>query len=207
VNAIRSQRALRRSLQAAVCALALTAGSPEPASAGGAIYTYVDGNGVTHFTNRPKDKRYVRLEQRSSRIQHFVQAPGRWEYDGLIGLTARTHQVPPALVKAVIAAESDFDPNAVSRAGAQGLMQLMPKTAASLGVEDPLAPDENVDGGVRYLRSMMDRFGDLPLALAAYNAGPTAVVRYGGVPPYRETRDYVTRVLNYYRAYHGDFRR
>ncbi len=207
MNARRSQKALGRGLQAAVCALALTVGSPEPSNAGGAIYTYVDGNGVTHFTNVPGDRRYVPLEQPPSRIQHFLQPPGRWEYDGLIGLTARTHQVPPALVKAVIAAESDFDPNAISRAGAQGLMQLMPGTAASLGVQDPLAPDENVDGGVRYLRSMMDRFGDLPLALAAYNAGPSAVVRYGGVPPYPETRDYVTRVMNYYRAYHGDFRR
>jgi soluble lytic murein transglycosylase-like protein len=86
-------------------------------------------------------------------------------------------------------------------------MQLMPATAQSLGVTDPLRPDENVDGGVRYLRSMIERYGDLPRALAAYNAGPDAVDHFGGVPPYRETRDYVKRVLTYYRAYHGDFGR
>jgi soluble lytic murein transglycosylase-like protein len=108
-------------------------------------------------------------------------------------------------VKAVIAAESNFDPEAVSRAGAQGLMQLMPHTAAKLGVDDPLRPIENVRGGARYLREMLDRYRDLSVALAAYNAGPRAVDRHGGVPPYRETQDYVRRVLTYYRHYHGDF--
>jgi soluble lytic murein transglycosylase len=200
-------RAILRLVVASGCLLAVALSSPAPAGAGGLIYTFVDANGVTHFTNAPHDPRYVPMEVPASRVQTIQQAPARWEYDGLIGLTARAHQVPPALVKAVIAAESDFDPSAVSRKGAQGLMQLMPTTAASLGVSDPLKPDENVDGGVRYLRDMMDRFGDLPLALAAYNAGPAAVNRYGGVPPYRETRDYVARVMNYYRAYHGDFRR
>jgi soluble lytic murein transglycosylase len=134
-------------------------------------------------------------------------APRRWEYDGLIGLTARQHRVQPALVKAVIAAESNFDPYAVSRKGAQGLMQLMPRTAARLGVEDPFHPTENVRGGTLYLRAMLDRYGDLTRALAAYNAGPNAVDRWGGVPPFRETRDYVRRVLTYYRHYDGDFGR
>jgi soluble lytic murein transglycosylase len=109
-------------------------------------------------------------------------------------------------VKAVIAAESNFDPAAVSRRGAQGLMQLMPETAAALGVADPLQPLENVRAGTRYLRLMIDRYGDLERALAAYNAGPTVVDHYGGIPPYPETRDYVQRVLTYYRHYHGDFR-
>jgi soluble lytic murein transglycosylase len=131
--------------------------------------------------------------------------PQRWEYDGLIGLTAREHEIEPALVKAVIAAESNFDPEAVSHKGAQGLMQLMPVTANRLGVEDPLRPTENVRGGTRYLRLMLDRYGDVERAVAAYNAGPAAVDRYGGVPPYPETQDYVRRVLTYYRHYHGDF--
>ena len=109
--------------------------------------------------------------------------------------------------EAVIAAESNFDPDAVSRAGARGLMQLMPETAASMGVENIHYPPDNVRGGTRYLRMMIDRYGDLVRALAAYNAGPKAVDRYGGVPPYRETRDYVRRVLNYYHHYHGDFGR
>jgi len=101
-----------------------------------------------------------------------------------------------------------FNAGAVSRKGAQGLMQLMPRTAASLGVEDALHAGDNVRGGTRYLRLMLDRYGDdLSRALAAYNAGPTAVDRYRGVPPYRETRAYVKRVLTYYRHYHGDFSR
>jgi soluble lytic murein transglycosylase-like protein len=108
-------------------------------------------------------------------------------------------------VKAVIAAESSFDADAVSHAGAQGLMQLMPETARTLGVKDAFRPDENVDGGTRYLRKMIDRYGDWTRALAAYNAGPSAVDQYRGVPPYKETRDYVKRVLNYYRHYDGDF--
>jgi soluble lytic murein transglycosylase len=134
-------------------------------------------------------------------------APKHSGYDGLIGLTAREQRVQPALVKAVIAAESSFDPAAVSRKGAQGLMQLMPGTARELGVDDPLEPTDNVRGGARYLRNMLDRYGDLSRAIAAYNAGPTAVDRYGGIPPYPETQDYVNRVLTYYRAYHGDFGR
>ena len=201
-------RALGRGLARALVSAVLAVAAAATAGAQDAIYSYVDANGVAHFTNAPRDSRFVRLAWTAESVRPDERsAPIRWEYDGLIGLTARTHQVPPALVKAVIAAESSFDPDAVSRKGAQGLMQLMPTTARSLGVADPLRPDENVDGGVRYLRDMMDRFGNLSLALAAYNAGPKAVDRYRGVPPYPETRDYVKRVLTYYRAYDGDFRR
>jgi soluble lytic murein transglycosylase-like protein len=100
------------------------------------------------------------------------------------------------LVAAVIEAESEFNPRAVSRRGARGLMQLMPKTAATLGVDDPFDPKANIDAGVRHLRAMMDRFdNNIPLALAAYNAGEVAVIKHRGVPPYRETRAYVKRIL------------
>ena len=179
-------------------------GLAAPAGAGGRIWTYTDPDGVTHFTNTPQDDRYQlvalgRSGRRSGR------APRHGQFDGIIGLTAREQSLQPALVKAVIAAESNFDPEAVSHKGAQGLMQLMPKTAVSLGVLDPLHPVENVRGGAAYLRRMLDRYGDIERALAAYNAGPTAVDRYGGVPPYRETQAYVRRVLTYYRHYHGDF--
>jgi soluble lytic murein transglycosylase-like protein len=107
--------------------------------------------------------------------------------------------VDPALVEAIVANESGFDPNATSRAGACGLMQLMPQTAASLGVGDPYDPEQNVRGGTRYLRDLLERFGDVELAVAAYNAGPGAVERYGGVPPYAETQTYVRNVMARYR--------
>ena len=172
-----------------------------------AIYSFTDDKGVTHFTNRPLgDRRFQKVRFRNER-RVWQPAPSYREDDQLIDETARSYRLPPALVKAVIAAESAFDPEAVSRKGAQGLMQLMPETAADLGVDDPLEPESNVRGGAGYLRAMIDRYGDLSRALAAYNAGPSAVDRYGGVPPYRETRDYVDRVLTYYRSYHVDFAR
>lgn len=118
------------------------------------------------------------------------------DFDGLIERVAAKHGVDPSLVKAVVKAESGFNPNAVSPTGAQGLMQLMPSTARALGVGDAFDPEQNVEGGVKYLRQQIDRFGDVRLALAAYNAGPGAVARYHGVPPYRETRNYVNRVLS-----------
>lgn len=179
-----------------------------PAVAGGQIYSYTDGAGVTHFTNIPRgDSRFTAYGRTPELRRGENIAPARFDYDGLIGEVAREQQLPPALVKAVIAAESAFDHNAVSRAGAQGLMQLMPTTAAYLGVAEPFEPTQNIRGGVTYLRSLVDRYGDLSRALAAYNAGPKAVDHYGGIPPYRETRAYVDRVLTYYRHYYGDFAR
>ena len=144
--------------------------------------------------------------RRRSLISHpRVAVPTERDSDRLIAYMGRRYGVHAALVKAVIAAESNFEPGAVSRAGAQGMMQLMPATAEELGVEHPFGVVENVDGGVRYLRAMLERFGDVRRALAAYNAGPGTVDRYGGVPPYPETRTYVKRVLQYYREYRADF--
>ncbi|NVK30943.1 MAG: lytic transglycosylase domain-containing protein [Gammaproteobacteria bacterium] len=117
---------------------------------------------------------------------------------------ARTYKVDKNLVKAVVAVESCFDPKAVSHVGAQGLMQLMPRTAQHLGVQNPFNREENIRGGVKYLRELMDRFpNNTKLALAAYNAGPTAVAKYGGIPPYRETQNYVKKVMKQYQAYSG----
>jgi hypothetical protein len=119
----------------------------------------------------------------------------------LVAEAARRHGLDPALVLAVVSVESGFRPDAVSPKGARGLMQLMPATAASLGVADPLDPTANVDGGARHLRGLVARYGgDLQKALAAYNAGEGAVDQHGGVPPYSETRSYVSKVLGRYRA-------
>ena len=126
------------------------------------------------------------------------------EIDALVQQNASTWQVDPALIKAVIANESSFNANATSKTGAQGLMQLMPDTAASLGVRDAYDPVQNVAGGTRYLRGLLDRFGgDTRLAVAAYNAGPGAVEKYNGIPPYAETRAYVQNVLASFDSYRG----
>jgi soluble lytic murein transglycosylase-like protein len=134
-------------------------------------------------------------------LDEVEDAPAGTDVVSLVAAAARRHGLDPALVLAVVSVESGFRPEAVSPKGAQGLMQLMPRTAASLGVEDAFDPEQNVDAGVRHLEALVRQYGgDLTRALAAYNAGQGAVARYGGVPPYRETRAYVRRVLERYRA-------
>jgi soluble lytic murein transglycosylase-like protein len=129
-------------------------------------------------------------------------APGTERFENLIASSAAQWHVDKALVKAIVANESAFDPNATSPAGAQGLMQLEPATAAELGVTDAYDPRQNIAGGTRYIRGLLDRFhGDAARAVAAYNAGPGTVEKYGGVPPYAETRAYVENVLESYRRY------
>ncbi len=173
------------------------------------IYSFVDEDGVTHYTNVPDDVRFVLFQKTGDdRVMMSAERAGNWRerastFSGLIDRTARRTDLHPALLKAVIAAESAFDPNAVSRAGAQGLMQLHPKTAQRYGVTNPFDPAANVDGGARYLHDLLRRFNNnLELALAAYNAGEEAVERHGRrIPPYAETQAYVPTVLKLYRRF------
>jgi len=159
------------------------------------IYKYVDANGVVHFTNVPTTTEFK---------LHIKQRGGRITVQDVIRRYASHYRLEEALVRAVIKVESNYNPSAVSKAGAVGMMQLIPKTAKLLKVLDPLDLEQNIRGGSHYLRMMLDQFqGDLDLALAAYNAGPTAVRRHGGVPPYEETIRYLTKVkyyLDYYRS-------
>jgi len=128
-------------------------------------------------------------------------------YNTVIWKAAERYQVDYALVKAVIKTESNFNPQAVSRAGAKGLMQLMPGTANALGIDNSFHPEDNIQGGVRHLRYLLDRFqGDLPLTLAAYNSGEKVVLRCNGIPPYKETRTYIRRVLRHFQNYSSELR-
>jgi hypothetical protein len=166
------------------------------------VYRLSEGDGTVHFTNAPTDPRYKNLAGYSSGTSAgFLRLPpaDTSRYAAEIKQAAERYGVPERLVQAVIRVESAFNPRAVSVKGAQGLMQLMPDTASMLGVRNSFDPQQNIDGGVRHLRGLIDRFGqDLPLALAAYNAGEKAVVTHRGIPPYPETRDYVTRVLYHF---------
>lgn len=176
-----------------------------PASCFADIYRYEDEEGVVHFTDAPTDKKFkifMRDLRKDRQLRtHFRIASGNpQEFEHLIAAASSKYGVSASLIRAVIQAESGYNPQAVSRAGAGGLMQLMPGTAKHLKVADRFDPGQNVDGGVRYLKFLLDTFkGDVSLALAAYNAGLSKVAKYGGIPPYEETRTYVSRVLSYMR--------
>ncbi|RKZ35697.1 MAG: lytic transglycosylase [Gammaproteobacteria bacterium] len=169
------------------------------------IWKYVDPQGVVHLTDRPRGPGYrllLRSKRKTTSWTLGDAVRSRNKLSRLIQNTAKRHGVDSALVHAVITAESRYNPDAVSRAGAEGLMQLMPGTAQRYGVRDARNPAENVNAGVRYLRDLLRQFRRINLALAAYNAGENAVLRYGRrIPPFPETQTYVRRVLSYYRAY------
>lgn len=168
-----------------------------------AIYKFTDAEGVVLFTDSPVKgaQRVKSSDSAGGAVRTKTSGTAiRHNYDHLIAEKAEKYSLDPKLVQAVIKAESGFNHRAVSPKGAMGLMQLMPQTAYYLGVYNPFDPEENIEAGVRYLREMLERFGgSLTLALAAYNAGPTSVEKHGhSVPPYRETKDYVSKVLTTY---------
>jgi soluble lytic murein transglycosylase-like protein len=167
----------------------------------GDIYRYIDENGVMHFTNTPTDssQNFKLFLREKPKINPRYSTK---KYDDIIANASHQFDVSFPLLKAIIKAESGFDPRAVSKKGAKGLMQIMPENFKPLGIKDPFDPSQNINAGARYFKQMFDRFnGKLALSLAAYNAGPTAVERYKTVPPYEETEEYVRRVLKFYYNY------
>ncbi len=171
------------------------------------IYQYQDKEGTIHFTNVPTDKRFRLMDKKDEPGSKKAKRKEKIQTQTLnkaINSSSKTYRIDPNLVKAVIKAESDFDPMAISPAGAVGLMQLMPKTAEQLNVFDPFNPEENIEAGVRYLSYLLDSFdGDLSMSLAAYNAGENRVRRHKTIPPFEETHTYIKKVLGYYRDFGG----
>jgi len=168
------------------------------------IYGYVDESGVFHFTNiKPANNKKYRVivpDSPKPALGFYAKTVNTDQYDSLIKQHSFNHGVDPTLVKAVMKAESNFNPQAVSPKGAQGLMQLMPDTARHMSVYDPFDPDDNIRGGTKYLRLLDDTFqGNLELILAAYNAGPNRVKEHNmNVPPFEETRNFIKRVKHFY---------
>jgi soluble lytic murein transglycosylase-like protein len=166
------------------------------------IYSYVDENGVIHFTNVPTSSKYKIYMRHSTPPKKRAAKLSARDYDDLIAEAALAHGVSSHLIKAIIRAESNFNPHAVSQKGAKGLMQIMPENYPTLNISDPFDPRENIMGGVRYFKRMLKRFkGDVILSLAAYNAGPGAVERHNAIPPIEETKNYVRKVLLFYQKY------
>ncbi len=164
------------------------------------IYTFIDSDGIVHFTNVPTSSDYkLYIKERPEKLKQLFQTK---KYDTIIKKAQRKYGVDFSLIKAVIKVESNFNPDAVSKKGAKGLMQIMPGNFKSLSVKDPFNPSQNIMAGTLYLKRLMKRYDQkLPLVLAAYNAGPEAVDRYQQVPPYRETQDYVRKVMKTYSQY------
>jgi len=186
---------------ASVVVVAGFLGIPCPSPVGGDIYWFEDENGVLHLSNTPVDERYrFKERERPSAPTGLFPEERRAGYDKLIEKVARSEGLDSDLLRAVVAAESNYDPRAISAKGAVGLMQLMPETVRRMGVTDPFHPAENLEAGARHLRRLIEKYeGQLALALSAYNAGENAVERYNGIPPFPETQDYVKKVLKAYR--------
>ena len=175
-----------------------------PSFAPADIYVRTHEDGHREFTNRPSGPGWIfyMTETGEQPVVRFVKQEGKPKsLDEIIAEISDKFDIEASLVKAIIRAESNCDPKAVSSKGAQGLMQLMPGTARELNVTRPFDPKENIVGGVKYIKGLLASYGDLRLALAAYNAGPGTVKKYAGIPPYRETINYVRKVIRYYKNF------
>jgi soluble lytic murein transglycosylase len=176
-----------------------------PVVSGADIYRYVDVDGVVHYSNTQPDGKftlYLREGPKAAPRAAASSLPAASWMNGYVDRVSRANDLPPALVHAIIKAESNGQRKAVSPKGAKGVMQLMPFTSKRMQVADPFDPIENIEGGIKYIKELLVAFeGDLTNTIAAYNAGPAAVRKYGGVPPYQETRLYVRRVMDLYRQY------
>jgi len=185
-----------------VFSVLLVFGSAVSSFAVGDIYKYIDENGIIHFTNVPTDPSYqynLFIREITKKSPLKISRYSSNVYDEMITEASHKHGVSFPLLKAVIKVESDFNPRAVSRAGALGLMQIMPENAKAFRMRDPFDPRENILTGTQYFRELLEQFnGKLQLALAAYNAGPNVVARYNSIPPIKETEDYVERVMKYF---------
>jgi soluble lytic murein transglycosylase-like protein len=189
-----------------LCLFYVFAGAFFPVQSDADVFVYKDKQGVLNFTNVPTHQGFRRvIRETNGSLEPFFSANG---YEDLIQTVSERLQLDANLIRAVIRAESNFNSGARSNKGAMGLMQLMPDTARLHNVMDAYDPIDNVEGGVRHLKMLLERYqGDLQLSLAAYNAGSQAVDRHGGIPPFVETRDYVRRVLQYYDSYRSGGRR
>jgi soluble lytic murein transglycosylase-like protein len=193
---------LRKTTVPALMLALLVMGSSSPVDAD--IYIRIHSDGRQEFSNAPSGPGWMfhMSETGWAPVVKFATKSGKPKsIDEIVADVSDKFDIEASLVKAIIMAESNCNPDAVSRKGAQGLMQLMPDTARELNVSNTFDPRENIVGGVRYIKGLMASYGNLKLALAAYNAGPGAVKRYMGIPPYRETETYVKRVISYYRKF------
>jgi len=195
-------KGLWQSALTSIFSILLVLGACFSSYAVGDIYKFIDENGVVHFTNVPADPSYqyrlfIKDFTAKKSLRRGAYSPDI--YDDMITEASRRHGISFPLLKAVIKVESDFNPRAVSSAGALGLMQIMPENAKAFRMRDPFDPRENILTGTQYFRELLERFnGKLQLALAAYNAGPTVVNKYNSIPPIKETEDYVEMVMKYF---------
>ncbi|MBI5641219.1 MAG: lytic transglycosylase domain-containing protein [Nitrospirae bacterium] len=165
------------------------------------IFRYVDENGVVCYTDSPFGKKVEKVMREKQETERPLTTSLSHEYSGYVQKAASRYEIEPELINAIIKTESNGNHRAVSRKGAMGLMQLMPSTASDMNVGNPFNPQENIDGGTKYFKYLLEKFnGDTTLALAAYNAGPKTVEKYRAIPPISETRDYVKKVYALYRG-------